>query len=158
MRNAIPMLILPVVVLMGAAAPPVPSAARASRPEAVVDGFIRAWNAHDMKALGELFAEDADFITAEGKWWKGRAWIQSQLERAHASKLKTTMMVETNTTARMVRPDVAVLHFEWEVSGEMGAEGKPLITRHGILQIVAVKQAGGWRIVSAQDTATMPPV
>jgi uncharacterized protein (TIGR02246 family) len=132
--------------------------AEADRPQSLVDGFIRAWNAHDMKALGELFTDDADFVTAEGKWWKGRPWIVSQLGRAHAAKLKTTMMVETNTTVRTVRPDVAVLHFEWEVSGELGADGKALITRHGILQIVAVKQAAGWRIVSAQDTGTMPPV
>ena len=130
----------------------------ADEPRAVVDGFIRAWNAHDAKALGELFTEDADYVSAEGKWWKGRAWIQSQLERAHAAKMKTTTMVETNTTVRPGRPDVAVLRFEWEVSGELGADGRPLITRHGILHIVAVKQAGGWRIVSAQDTATMAPV
>jgi uncharacterized protein (TIGR02246 family) len=137
---------------------PVTGEAQADRPQSLVDGFIRAWNAHDMTALGALFTEDADFVTADGKWWKGRAWIQSQHARAHAARLKTTMMVETNTTVRAVRPDVAVLHFEWEVSGELGADGKALITRHGILHMVAVKQAGGWRIVSAQDTATMPPV
>jgi len=55
-------------------------------------------------------------------------------------------------------PDVAVLRLEWEVSGETGPDGKPLITRHGILHIVAVQQPAGWRIVSAQDTATMAPV
>jgi uncharacterized protein (TIGR02246 family) len=156
MRDLIRSVIL--ALLACAVAPRVMAALPASGPHAVVDAFIRAWNAHDMKALGELFTEDADYVTAEGKWWKGRTWIQSQLERAHAAKLKTTMMVETNTTVRTVRPDVAVMHFEWEVSGELGADGKPLITRHGILHIVAVKQSGGWRIVSAQDTATMPPV
>ena len=145
-------------VLSAVVAMPIDARAEADRPQALVDGFIRGWNAHDMKALGELFTEDADFVTAEGKWWKGRAWIVSQLGRAHAAKLKTTMMVETNTTVRTVRPDVAVVHFEWEVSGELGADGQPLITRHGILQIVAVKQAGGWRMVSVQDTGTMPPV
>ena len=155
MRSALPIITL--TLLIGAISSPVASAAE-DRPRAVVDAFIRSWNSHDMKALADLFTDDADFVTAEGKWWKGRPWIQSQLERAHAAKLKTTMMVETNTTVRHVRPDVAVLRFEWEVSGEVGADGKPLITRHGILHIVAVKQAGGWRIVSAQDTATMPPV
>jgi uncharacterized protein (TIGR02246 family) len=156
MRNAIPIVILS--VLLGALSLPVPSVAQASRPEALVDGFVRAWNAHDVKALGELFTEDADFVTDQGKWWKGRAWIQSQLERAHSTRLKTTMMVETNTTVRLVRPDVAVMRFEWEVSGELGADDKLLITRHGIMQIVAVNQPSGWRIVSAQDTGTMPPV
>jgi len=137
---------------------PVTSTAQADRPEGLVEGFIRAWNAHDMKALGGLFAEDADFITVEGNWWKGRAWIQAQHERAHAAKLKATMLVETNTTVRLARPDVAVLLFKWELSGEPDPEGKPTAPRHGIMQIVAVKQAGGWRIVSAQNTNAMTPV
>ena len=137
---------------------PARGVAQVDRPEALVDGFIRAWNAHDMKALGELFAEDADSITTEGQWWKGRAWIQAQHERAHAAKLKTTILVETNTTVRLARPDVAVLLFKWELSGEPDPEGKPTAPRHGIMQIVAVKQAGGWRIVSAQSTNAMTPV
>ena len=137
---------------------PTRGVAQIEPPRSVVDGFLRAWNAHDAKAMADLFVEDADFVTEEGKWWKGRAWIQSQLERAHSGKLKPTMMVETNTTVRVVRPDVAVLRLEWEVSGETGPDGKPLITRPGILHIVAVHQPAGWRIVSAQDTATMAPV
>jgi len=137
---------------------PARGAAQVDRPEALVDGFIRAWNAHDMKALGELFAEDADFINVAGKWWKGRADIQARHQEAHATRFKTTMLVETNTTVRLPRPDVAVLHFQWELSGELDPEGKPTATRHGIMQIVAVKQPGGWRIVSAQNTNAMTPV
>ena len=134
------------------------AAAQAEGPRAVVDGFIRAWNSHDMKAFGELFTEDADFVNVVGKWWKGRARIQAEHERSHATRFKGTTLVETNTTVRLVRPDVAVLHFEWELSGERDPDGKPAITRHGIMQIVSVQQAGTWRIISAQNTNTMPPV
>ena len=123
-----------------------------------MDTFVRAWNAHDMKALAELFTEDADFVNVAGMWWKGRAHIQTMHERSHAAKFKDTMLVETNTTVRMLRPDVAVLHFKWELSGELNPDGKPAITRHGVMHIVAVKQANGWRIVSAQNTNAMPPV
>jgi uncharacterized protein (TIGR02246 family) len=137
---------------------PARGAAQAGGPRAVVDGFIRAWNAHDMKAFGELFAEDADFVNVGGKWWKGRARIQAHHEQSHATRFKNTMLVETNTTVRMVRPDVAVLVFEWELSGEVDPDGKPAITRHGIMQIVAVQQGGVWSIVSAQNTNAMPPV
>jgi uncharacterized protein (TIGR02246 family) len=146
-------------VLIGVVSfPRVLSPAETSRPQALVEGFIRAWNARDAKALGALFAEDADYVTAKGNWMKGRTWIEGQLERALAGRLKGTMMVETNTTVRLVRPDIAVMHFEWEVSGETAPDGKPLITRHGIMQIIAVAQGGAWKILSAQDTATMPPV
>ena len=137
---------------------PAPGAAQIEPPRSLVDGFVRAWNAHDAKAIGALFADDADYVSARGNWMKGRAWIEGQLARALAGRLKGTSMVETNTTVRLLRPDLAVMHFEWEVSGEVGPDGKPLITRHGIMQIVAVQQPTGWRIVSAQDTATMAPV
>jgi uncharacterized protein (TIGR02246 family) len=137
---------------------PVTSRAEADPPRSLVAGFVRAWNAHDAKALGALFAEDADYVTARGNWMKGRAWIEGQMEKALAGRLKGTTMVETNTTVRLVRPDLAVMHFEWEVSGETGPDGKTLITRHGIMQIVAVSRSGAWKILSAQDTATPPPV
>jgi uncharacterized protein (TIGR02246 family) len=151
--RAILAVLIGVVSFLGALSP-----AEASRPQALVEGFVHAWNAHDAKALGRLFAEDADYVSARGNWMKGRTWIEGQLERALAGRLKGTLMVETNTTVRLVRPDLAVMHFEWEVSGETGPDGKPLITRHGIMQIVAVDQGGAWKILSAQDTATMPPV
>lgn len=156
MRDAIPRVVLSFLVF--ALMVPVASAAEVSGPKALVDRFVRAWNAHDAKALAALFREDADYVTVHGNWWKGREWIQTQFARAQTTKLKDTMMVETNTTVRMVRPDVALMRLEWEVSGETGPDGKPLITRHGIMQIVAVNEAGGWTIVSGQDTATMPPV
>ena len=155
MRYAIPTAMLS--VLLGTV--PLPArAAEANRPEALVEGFIRAWNAHDMKALAELFTDDADFVNVAGMEWKGRAQIQAMHERSHAGRFKTTTLVETSTTVRMVGPDVAVIHFKWEVTGVRVADGKPAMTIHGIMQIVAVQQAGGWRIVSAQNTNAMPPV
>ena len=137
---------------------PMPIAAEDDRPQALVDRFVRAWNAHDPKAMGDLFTEEADFVNAEGQWSQGRAWIRAQLERAHATRFKGTTLIETNTTVRLLRPDLAVLHFEWEVSGEVEPEGRPAVTRHGIMQIVAVDRGGSWKILSAQDTATPPPV
>jgi uncharacterized protein (TIGR02246 family) len=156
MRGAIPTLILS--ALLGAASVPGAIPAETDGPQVLVLGFIRAWNAHDMKALADLFTEDADFVNVAGMWWKGRAQILAMHERSHANKFKTTTLVETNTTVRMLGPDVAVIHFEWELSGELDPDGKRAMTRHGIMQIVAVKQAGGWRIVSAQNTNAMPPV
>jgi len=136
-----------------------PSPARAAddRPHGLVDALVRAWNAHDVKAIGDLFTEDADFINSDGQWSKGRPWIRAQLERWHGGRFKGTTLVETNTTLRMAHPDVAVLHLEWELPGEVDAAGKPLPTRHAIMQIVAVPKVGGWKILSAQDTRVPPP-
>jgi uncharacterized protein (TIGR02246 family) len=156
MRDRIGMLV--VSALLAAVSAPAARAAEAARPEDLVAGFIRAWNAHDMKALAEPFTEDADFVNVAGMWWKGRALIQTMHERTHATRFKDTTLVETNTTVRMLGPDTAVLHVKWELSGELDQDGKRAMTRHGIMQIVAVRRADGWRIVAAQNTNAMPPV
>jgi uncharacterized protein (TIGR02246 family) len=135
-----------------------PLAAEDDRPQALVDRFVRAWNAHDPKAMGDLFTEEADFVNAEGQWSQGRPWIRAQLERFHSTRFKGTTLVETNTRLRMVRDNIAILHFQWELSGEVDADGKPVPKRHGIMQIVAVQEVHGWKILSAQDTKAPPPV
>ena len=137
---------------------PLALAAEDDRPQALVDRFVRAWNAHDPTAMGELFTEEADFVNAEGVWSQGRPWIRAQLERGHVTRFKGTTLIETNTRLRMVRDNVAILHFQWELSGEVDAQGKPAPKRHGIMQIVAVQEVHGWRILSAQDTRVPPPV
>ena len=156
LRAAISTFMMP--ILLVTVSSPATTAADGNDPRAVVDGFVRAWNAHDMKALAALFTEDADFVNVAGMWWKGRAMIQTMHERTHAARFKGTTLVETNTTVRTLGPDVAVLHFKWELSGELDQDGKRAITRHGIMQIVAVKQADGWRILAAQNTNAKPPV
>jgi uncharacterized protein (TIGR02246 family) len=141
-----------------ALAPPAPGAAEDDRPQALVDRFVRAWNAHDPTAMGELFTEEADFVNADGVWSQGRQWIRAQLERGHITRFKGTTLVETNTRLRMVKDNVAIMHFQWEMSGEVDAHGKPVAKRHGIMLIVAVQEVHGWRILSAQDTKVPPPV
>ena len=135
-----------------------PIAAEDDRPQALVDRFVRAWNAHDPTAMGDLFSEEADFVNAEGVWSQGRPWIRAQLERFHTTRFKGTTLVETNTRLRMVKDNVAVMHFQWEMSGAVDAYGKPVPKLHGIMQIVAVQEVKGWRILSAQDTQVAPPV
>ena len=137
---------------------PMPIAAEDDRPQALVDRFVRAWNAHDATAMADLFSEEADFVNAEGQWSQGRPWIRAQLERFHTTTFKGTTLVETNTRLRMVRDTVAILHFQWEMSGEVDLSGKPVPKRHGVMQIVAVQEVKGWRILSAQDTKMAPPV
>jgi uncharacterized protein (TIGR02246 family) len=126
-------------------------------PEALVDGFVLAWNKHDMKAFAGLFTEDADFVNVAARWWKGRAEIQARHEESHATRFKTSSLTSVGTVARLLRPDLAVVHFNWELTGQVDDEGKPVPPRRGIMQMLAVKQAEGWRIAAAQNTNAAPP-
>ena len=133
------------------------SLAQTVGPEALVDGFVRAWNMHDMKAFGRLFTENADWVSVAGIWVKGRARIQAEHEEVHATVFKTSTLASTGTEVRLLRPDVAVIHFNWELTGQLDREGKPRGSRRGIVTIVATKQADGWRISAGQNTNALPP-
>lgn len=144
-------------VLLSLLCLPTSGAAQTDAPEGLVNGFVKAWNAHDMKAFGNLFAEDADFVNVAATWWKGRAEIQAKHEESHATRFKPSTLVATETAVRMARPDVAVMHVRWQLTGAVDREGKPDPPRQGVLQVVAARQPDGWRIIAAQNTNQAPP-
>ena len=130
----------------------VTTAGAEDRPEALVDGFARAWNAHDMVAFGQLFTDDADFVNVAGMWWKGRPEIQAKHQETHANRFKASTLSPSGTSVRLLSADVAVIHFTWELTGEVDRQGTSMPVRHGIMMMVAARQADGWKIVAAQNT------
>ena len=59
--------------------PPGPTPIKA--PLDVVTRFAKAWNDGDATAIGELFADDADFVNVVGLWWTSRRAIRRALKR-----------------------------------------------------------------------------
>ncbi len=58
----------------------------------VVKGYCEAWNTHDMKALAELFVDDAHWINIVGMHWPGKPAVQQR----HPDWL----ILDTATTSR----------------------------------------------------------
>lgn len=52
--------------------------------ESVARAFFDRWNAGDADGIGELFADDADFVNVVGLWWRNRRAIR----KAHAYGFK----------------------------------------------------------------------
>ena len=123
-------------------------------PDALVDGFLRAFNAHDAEAFWSLFTEDADWVSVAGIRVKGRADIQAEHEKAFTTFFKSAALASTGTTVRLVRPDVAVVPFTWELTGQVDKEGKIAAPRRGVITIVAAKEDDQWRITAGQNTNT----
>ena len=126
-------------------------------PSTLVDGFLRAFNTHDAKAFGRLFTEDADWVSVAGIRVKGRAGIEAEHEKAFTTFFKSVTLASTGATVRLLCPDVAVVHFNWELTGQVDKEGKPADTRRGIITIVAAKEADQWKITAGQNTNTFVP-
>ena len=60
---------------------------------AAVMAFQEAWDHHDMKAMGDVFTEDANLINVLGTRWRGRADIVKALGVYHRVMFKN----EANT-------------------------------------------------------------
>ncbi len=149
-------LIATVTTTMAADPPPPNRAAEISAIKGVGAAFVDDWNRHDMKALGSLFSDDAQFVNVIGLWWHSRAEIQKEHEALHATRMRSSHLVATETAVRLLDPDAAVLVHRWELTGDTGIDGVTLPMRRGIMTLVTVKEGHRWQIVSAQNTDIVP--
>jgi uncharacterized protein (TIGR02246 family) len=124
--------------------------------KAVAGTLVVDWNNHDMKSFAKLFAEDADFVNVIGMWWHGRPEIQKQHEALHATRMRNSNLVAAETAVRLLRPDVAVIHVRWQLTGDTGIDGVTLPPRRGVLSFVTVRTGSKWLIASAQNTDVVP--
>jgi uncharacterized protein (TIGR02246 family) len=139
-----------------AAEAPANQGAEAAGAQAVSAAFVDDWNRHDMRRFAELFAEDAQFVNVIGLWWSGRSEIQKQHEALHATRMRNSQLVATETAVHLLRPDVAVVHVRWQLTGDTGIDGVTLPMRRGIMSLVTVRTGSKWQIASAQNTDVVP--
>jgi uncharacterized protein (TIGR02246 family) len=135
---------------------PPDQAPEAAAAQAVAAALVDDWNRHDMKRFAELFTEDAQFVNVIGLWWSGRAEIQKQHEALHATRMRNSHLVATETAVHLLRPDVAVLHIRWQLTGDTGIDGVTLPMRRGVMSLVTVRTGSEWQIASAQNTDVVP--
>jgi uncharacterized protein (TIGR02246 family) len=125
----------------------------------VMDRFIDAWNRHDAKAFAALFAEDAEFTNWRGTGASGRSKIEEFHAPMFATIFKNSQMANTAIKTRFIRPDVAAVDVNWEMTGAMDAQGNPRPDRRGLLNLVMAKNDGQWQIVVMHnlDLTALPP-
>jgi uncharacterized protein (TIGR02246 family) len=125
-------------------------------PEEIALRFIDAWNRHDTAALAALFTEEADFVNVVGMWWRSRAEIEAAHAEAHAIFFKDSHLQGEVAASKLLRPDVAVVHVRWRLSGQLEPDGSTGAPREGILVFVLTREAGGWWARVAQNTDVLP--
>jgi hypothetical protein len=70
-----------------------------------------------------------------GLWWSGRSEIPKQHEALHATRMRNSHLVATETAVHVLRPDVAVVHIRWQLTGDTGIDGVTLPMRRGIMSL-----------------------
>ena len=123
---------------------------------AAVIAFQEAWNQHDMKAMGNVFTEDADLINVVGTRWQGRANIVKALGIFHREMFKNEQIYFGEITIRSVTADVAVAVAIQTGSGEMtlpeGHGRKETPSGSQLDTFVVVKRDDTWKVTHVQNT------
>lgn len=114
--------------------------------------FCEAWAKHDGHALAKIMAEDADFVTVATTYLHGRADFEAFHVRLLSGRFKDSTITALKTTARFLRPDMAVVHWSWRIEGDRNPDGTPRQPRYGMMTLVAEKKNGNWLVVVAQNT------
>jgi uncharacterized protein (TIGR02246 family) len=111
-----------------------------------------AWNKHDGHELAKLMADDGDFVTVGTVYLHGRADYEKFHARLLSGRFKDSIFTPLETTVRFLRPDMAVVHWSWKMSGDKNFDGTPRPPRFGLMTLVVEKRDGAWQIVVAQNT------
>lgn len=115
-----------------------------------------AWNRHDAVAYAQLFTEDGDVVNVLGWWWKGRPEIERKLADAFAFVFAESRLTIVEVHIRSLEPNYAVAHVRWTMNGAKAPPGSPEPPREGIQLQILRKEQEGWRIVSFQNTNSIP--
>ena len=126
-------------------------AAGSEKDEAAIRQIVKqiedGWNAHDGKAFAAPFATDADYVVVNGMHVKGREEIESGHTQIFTSFYKESRNSATVRSVRMLRPDVAVVHVEWNLEPRPGAE-----KARAMNTLVLTKDGGKWSIAAFHNT------
>lgn len=119
----------------------------------------RYWNTHNMDSMGTLLREDVDFVTVTGRWSKGKSEAIKHHKERHSFMFKSSVWQNDSIAIKYVKPDLAILHIGWGMSGDVEADGTPRKPRHGIFTWVVTKQKNKWLLLSVHNvniSATIP--
>lgn len=115
------------------------------------EAFVRAYNAHDAKAVAALFTAEAIIVDKDDDVSEGRTAIEKTFKEIFeaAPQKRLELSIES---IRFLGPDLAL---ETGSSKETDAPGEPPdIDRYTVLH---VKRDGKWQMAMARDTEGPPP-
>ncbi|MEU5087652.1 SgcJ/EcaC family oxidoreductase [Streptomyces sp. NPDC021356] len=75
-----------------------------------MDELVAAWGRQDAEAYGELFTEDATYLTCVGSFYQGRRDIVESHRTLFTTFLKGTELADDVLGIRFHGPDLAVVN------------------------------------------------
>jgi uncharacterized protein (TIGR02246 family) len=117
-----------------------------------VEEYVAAYNKHDAKALGDLYAEDAVYLNREtGQPIEGRPAIAAMFDEMFKDGEAASLGV-TVQSIRLITPDVAIEDGTAEITPAAGEPEKSTYTA------IHVKKNGAWFLNSVRETDAPTPM
>ncbi len=129
-----------------AAAPKTDNVADENAIRATADEFIKAFNAADVKAVGALWATDAEYTDESGQSFRGRATIEKEYADLFKEHRGATITVSIESI-RFLGPDIAIEKGIAKV--KVPAEDAGTGSRY---TVVHAKRDGKWIMVVGRDS------
>jgi uncharacterized protein (TIGR02246 family) len=123
----------------------------------VPQAFAAAWVKHDGHQLAKIMSDDVDFVNVSAEWLHGRADFEAFHTRLLSGRFKESTLTPLETDVRFLRPDQAVLHWNWSIVGDRNLDMTSRRPRLGLFTMIVEKRHGEWLVVVAQNTNWTPP-
>jgi uncharacterized protein (TIGR02246 family) len=116
----------------------------------MVEQAISRLNKGDITAIDDFWAQDADYVSVDGRLITGRAQIRAffhELAKSTAGQAQQTSSIEQ---IRFLTPELAIVDGLWTVTGARDAAGKDLPPIKGKGFEVVQKKEGQWWFVATR--------
>ena len=87
--------------------------------------FCDAWAKHDGHELAKIMADDVDFVTVATVYLHGRTDFEKFHIRLLSGRFRDSTITSLESSARFLRPDMAVVHWSWKIEGDKNFDGTP---------------------------------
>jgi len=127
-----------------------------AEPEDAPKAFQSAWNAHDMRAFGALFHENATFVNRFGHYVRGVEEIVALHRPIHETIYRDSVVENELIDGTAVASDARVVHF-WSrlhIGPAHPAGAHDLDT---LILAVVTRREGIWRIQALENVTLTNP-
>jgi uncharacterized protein (TIGR02246 family) len=122
----------------------------------VVAAYRDAWNRHDARAIGALFAGDIEWINIVGMWWRGSSDVELAHRRIHETIFENTPFEIEACSVRFLTSDIAIAVVTLSMGGFAVPEGGQRPPGKDRLSLVMRKRDGAWTIAHGHNTPIDP--
>jgi uncharacterized protein (TIGR02246 family) len=122
----------------------------------VIRGIEDSWNAHDMKAYGKLFSEDAEFINVVGMHWRGRKDIVAAHTAFHETSFKNHNIKTDTVDIRSLGERHAIAVVTTTNDSFKTPGGQVIPKRQNRQTYVMTKGPDGWKIAHGHNVPVDP--